>query len=131
MIKQLLLIVVVGVAAGMRAQDSFYSLVKGNDLNTWCKAYERVIHVEGEHSGFATNDLQETRDAAECMGYVFGIVDSTPVNDSFTSNAHVRGTQYVDVAVKYLHAHPELLHEPARHLVQEAIRESFHKSAAK
>jgi hypothetical protein len=57
-----------------------------------------IIRVQGE-SGFGTDDLQEAQDAAECIGYVWGIVDSTPVNDSFTSSTHVRGTQYVDVVM--------------------------------
>jgi hypothetical protein len=124
--KRILAILIL-TTGSVAAQSSYYSLVKGNELKTWCKTWDKVIRVNADHTVEHDTDATPTDiyDAAMCAGYVEGIVDSLPADDSFAPGENVRGSQHIAVVENFLNAHPELLDQPAMKLARRALREAF------
>jgi hypothetical protein len=103
---------------------SYHSLMDGNRLYGACQEAERSLRIEGD-SIVAKEHSDGLVQAGACWGYVNGIVDSIPAGEDFEPNSQVRLSQYVDVILDCLRAHPETRHQPAFGLVRTCLARAF------
>jgi hypothetical protein len=102
----------------------YHSLLDGNELYASCQEWERNVTVSAGNQ-FMVKPGAKLLDAGTCFGYIVGIVDSIPAREGFDPGPDVRGSQCIDVVLKYLRDHPELRHLPAYALTREALTEAF------
>ena len=111
--------------------DNGWSTMSGNDLLPLCEA--SVDHMDGRPSPAKATD--EMRCLFYVQGYLDGITGSflaqnasVPLPLCFPDGANTG--QMIRVITKWLHDHPERLHEPAYSLTFAAIHASFACPAA-
>jgi hypothetical protein len=105
---------------------NYHVLVDGNDLYSKCQMADKNVRLSGEfietQSSASGSDLFL---AGNCWGYITAVVDSIPEGEDFDPDTDVRLSQYVDVVLAYLRAHPESRHLPAHALVRYALAGAF------
>jgi len=108
------------------ATKNYHVMEDGNELYSKCQIADKDVRLSEENVEVQTSasggDLFL---AGGCWGYITAVVDSIPAGEDFDPDADVRLSQYVDVVIAYLKAHPESRHLPAYVLTRYALAESF------
>lgn len=99
------------------------TLMTTNELYRLCSIAQRITSRNAARPDeVLLNGTESEREAAnKCWGYVMGVIDSTPIDKSFSPPEERRLSEWVDIVVAYLKANTDKWNQPAFFLVRKAI----------
>ena len=105
------------------------TLMTTNELYRLCSIAQGITsRTPARPDEVLINGTQNEREAAnKCWGYLMGVIDSTPIDKSFSPPGERRLSEWVDIVVAYLKANPDKWSQPAFFLVRKAISRKWEK----
>jgi hypothetical protein len=109
-----------GLALPVVRADSFFK--DGYKLRYLCQGQQRFDRAET-----LAEMNQAGREAAECFGYIVGVLDGldTAGQSPLCAPPGVRVGQVEELITRYLNIHIERLHQPAADLIVAALKPAF------
>jgi Ssp1 endopeptidase immunity protein Rap1a len=130
MIVLLMLAAAVTTSAGTPTQNEMHAtLMTPTELYRICSVAQRITSRNpARPDEVLINGTQNEREAAnKCWGYLMGVIDSTPIDKSFSPPEERRLSEWVDIVVAYLKANTEKWSQPAFFLVRKASSQKSEK----
>jgi hypothetical protein len=112
------------------AQSEMHAtMMTTNELYNLCSIAQRITSSNpARPDEVLINGTQSEREAAnKCWGYLMGVIDSTPINRSFSPPEERRLSEWVNIVVAYLKANTDKWSQPAFFLVRKAISRTSEK----